>query len=45
MTPLSPGGGEFLEKISMGGESLGSMSEFETVSFADEPGKQLLLLL
>lgn len=39
-TPMTPGGGEFPERISMGGESLGSYSEFETVSFADESGQK-----
>ena len=32
------GGGEFPEKVSMGGESFGSLSEFETISFTDEAG-------
>lgn len=39
-TPMTPGGGDFPERISMGGESLGSYSEFETVSFADESGQK-----
>ena len=39
-TPMTPGGGEFPERVSIGGESLGSYSEFETVSFADETGQQ-----
>lgn len=40
-TPVTPGagGGESVERVSMGGESLGSFSEFETVSFADESGQ------
>jgi hypothetical protein len=38
-TPMTPGGGEFPERVSIGGESLGSYSEFETVSFADETGE------
>lgn len=37
-TPMTPGG-EFPEHVSMGGESLGSYSEFETVSFVDESGQ------
>ena len=41
-TATTPGGGEFSEMISIGGESLGSMSEFETVSFTDETGQCFL---
>ena len=41
-TPMTPGGGEFPERVSIGGESLGSYSEFETVSFADETGQLYL---
>ena len=41
VTPMTPAG-EFPEMVSMGGESLGSLSEeFETVSFAEETGQQL----
>ena len=38
-TPMTPGGGEFPERVSIGGESLGSYSEFETISFTDETGQ------
>jgi hypothetical protein len=37
-TPVSLGG-ELPEMVSMGGESLGSFSEFETVSFAEDSGE------